>query len=94
MSLVQCPECGANISDQALQCVQCGLPRKRPRGIDKGFCLNYYKLSYRRKLIRTLWLSPVVLMVLAVSKAFFWICLLLLAAQAVYNFAMWQKYEA
>jgi hypothetical protein len=25
-------------------------------GQDKGFCLYYYKLSYRRKLRRTLWL--------------------------------------
>lgn len=27
--------------------------------IDKGFCLNYWRLSYRRKFIRTLWLLPV-----------------------------------
>jgi hypothetical protein len=25
-------------------------------GQDKGFCLYYYKLSYRRKFLRTLWL--------------------------------------
>lgn len=28
-------------------------------GIDKGFCLNYWKLSYRRKFLRDLWM-PVV----------------------------------
>lgn len=26
--------------------------------VDKGFELNYYKLSYRRRFIRTLWLIP------------------------------------
>ena len=26
--------------------------------IDKGFELDYWKLSYRRKFIRTLWLIP------------------------------------
>lgn len=36
-------------------------------GIDKGFCLSYWRLSYRRKLIRTIWLgvlaTPLVLLV-------------------------------
>lgn len=27
----------------------------QPQKIDKGFCLSYSKLSYRRKFIRTLW---------------------------------------
>lgn len=28
MSLVQCPECGATVSDQALACPHCGMPLK------------------------------------------------------------------
>ena len=35
-------------------------------GQDKGFCLSYYKLSYRRKFVRTLWLM-VFAMVLTVA---------------------------
>ena len=33
--------------------------------IDKGFEINYYNLSYRRKFIRTLWMIP--FMILALS---------------------------
>ena len=29
--------------------------------VDKGFEINYYKLTYRRKFIRTLWLFPLLL---------------------------------
>jgi hypothetical protein len=25
-------------------------------GCDRGFCVTYYKLSYRRKFIRTIWM--------------------------------------
>ncbi|MDD3174022.1 MAG: hypothetical protein PHF63_10320 [Herbinix sp.] len=31
--------------------------------VDKGFELNYWKLSYRRKIIRTLWWGLLVIMV-------------------------------
>lgn len=34
---------------------------KNFEGIDSGFCLNYKKLSSRRKFIRTLWFGPVLL---------------------------------
>ena len=27
--------------------------------VDKGFVLNYWRLSYQRKFIRTLWMIPV-----------------------------------
>lgn len=36
--------------------------------IDKGFCLVYNKLSYRRKFIRTLWLLPVYIAILFMGK--------------------------
>ena len=29
--------------------------------VDKGFEVNYYQLTYRRKFIRTLWLFPLLL---------------------------------
>jgi len=42
--------------------------------IDKGFELDYWKLSYRRKFIRTLWLIPLgiiaVMLVWVQSKSF------------------------
>jgi hypothetical protein len=35
------------------------------RGVDRGPCFSYWRLSYRRKLIRTCWFTPVSLAVLA-----------------------------
>ena len=34
-------------------------------GVDKGFCLNYWKLSYRRKFIRNLWQGPLIILIVA-----------------------------
>ncbi|NLP52840.1 hypothetical protein [Bacillus sp. RO1] len=31
---------------------------RKKKKVDKGFALSYYKLSYRRKLIRNLWQLP------------------------------------
>lgn len=36
---------------------------------DKGFQLNYWKLSYRRKFFRTLWLTPICVIVLLLLYA-------------------------
>jgi predicted PurR-regulated permease PerM len=33
--------------------------------VDEGFCWVYWKLSYRRKFIRTLWMTPFVIAVIA-----------------------------
>jgi len=33
--------------------------------VDKGFCWMYWKLSYRRKFIRTLWMTPFLIAVIA-----------------------------
>lgn len=30
------------------------------RKVDRGFCVNYWKLSYRRRMIRDIWLAPFV----------------------------------
>ncbi|MFC0523746.1 ATPase [Pontibacillus salicampi] len=72
---------------------------------DKGFKLNYFALSYRRKLIRTVISAPVV-----ISSAFFLfyspefttmakmlfipILLIVFVLQLIYNFYMWKKKEA
>ena len=37
---------------------------KKTEKIDKGFCLFYWKLSYRRKFIRTLWTIPYAVIVI------------------------------
>jgi len=30
------------------------------RKVDQGFCVNYWRLSYRRRMIRDIWLAPFV----------------------------------
>lgn len=70
---------------------------------DKGFQLNYWKLSYRRKFIRNLWLFPLCL-VLAIFM--FWsgdklmlnrivpVALLVLGGfELIYNYVKWNKHE-
>lgn len=70
--------------------------------IDKGFCVNYWSLSYRRKFLRTVWfggLTTVGVLVLPRSYLFFDLIprnVLLLALpvacafQAVYNYRRWK----
>lgn len=36
----------------------------RNNKVDKGFEINYYNLSYRRKFIRTLWMIPFMILTL------------------------------
>lgn len=74
---------------------------KRCEPVDQGFALCYWKLSYRRKLIRTLWLIPVAMITLfcfhTKVQSYFWTCLLaaafaiLLLIQAIYNYKKWKK---
>jgi hypothetical protein len=73
------------------------------QGIDQGFELLYWKLSHRRKLIRTLWITPLMLLpfflppdqeLLGVPRqGFFWIFVAVLISQAVYNYRKWKKQE-
>lgn len=72
--------------------------------VDKGFEINYNKLSYRRRFIRTLWmlLQGVVVLVLM----YFWkrpwysivitgvIIAIVGTIQAAYNYKLWKKEEA
>ncbi|TFJ93161.1 ATPase [Lentibacillus salicampi] len=72
--------------------------------VDKGFKLNYFKLSYRRKMIRTLTSLPVVILALIVVYFFSdfsilaniiigLLLFLVFAIQLLYNFKMWRKME-
>jgi hypothetical protein len=65
--------------------------------VDKGFKLNYYRLSYRRKMIRTLMSSPIIFLAIIViflytdfsmsAKILFgFTFLMLFVVQLVYNF--------
>lgn len=68
--------------------------------IDKGFSFSYWRLSYRRKLIRTLWTSPVIfLLFLYPEETHFFsldrssviaLAFLAVSAQAYYNYYKWK----
>lgn len=70
--------------------------------VDKGFELRYYKLSHRRKLIRTLWFIPWSIIALAglywigMSNGFIIIAAIVfgstIAIQAIYNYRKWKGY--
>ena len=70
--------------------------------VDKGFELSYYKLSYRRRFIRTLWMIPWAIL------ALFWLqwlgyqyTLVIVGiifavvgfVQAFHNYKLWKKEE-
>lgn len=70
--------------------------------IDKGFSLSYWKLSYRRKFFRTLWLTPVwmVVILLLFHKQSFEVVLILeiiivvsSGVQLLYTYKKWQDEE-
>jgi len=73
--------------------------------VDRGVELNYFRLSYRRKLIRTLMNIPIIILFLIVIYSFSdWGTLantlmgllfaLIFLIQLAYNFFMWKKNEA
>lgn len=69
--------------------------------IDKGFELNYWKLTYRRKLIRTLWTIPFTVLASVYichnAKTIFTKAVLILffviigAIQIIYNYKQYLK---
>jgi len=80
--------------------------RKPGEGIELGFCLNYWDLTYKRKLIRTLWSFPLTIaLMFAMILRFFsftdmglWgVCFFILYSlgwsQVAYTFIMWQREE-
>lgn len=66
---------------------------------DKGFELLYDNLSYRRKLIRTIWLIPIGIIVgiiityiSIITSLFYWLIFVINAVKQVKdNYAMWKK---
>ncbi len=71
--------------------------------VDKGFQLIYWKLSYRRKFIRTLWTTPIFIISIGiivflgdgivVSKIMPLILIILFILQIIYNYINWKKEE-
>ncbi|WP_438313113.1 ATPase [Sporosarcina sp. FA9] len=77
---------------------------KKKNKVDKGFKFNYFGLSYRRKMIRTLVNLPVFVLLLFVIHYFtdwgiptivLWGLLFLIAfiIQLIYNYTMWKRLE-
>lgn len=77
---------------------------KNRQKVDRGFALNYYSLSYRRKFIRSLFgmpiliLSSLVIYILAewpvmLKNAFTISFLIIGILQIMYNYKMWKKDE-
>ncbi len=69
--------------------------------IDKGIVLCYWKLSYRRKFIRTLWMIPIDIVLIIYChitfQSFLWTCIIaivsgiMLLSQAIYNYRKWKN---
>jgi hypothetical protein len=71
-------------------------------GCDEGFCFNYWKLSYRRKFIRTICVGGATLLFLTALYAtrpefrtprvavFAAVIVLLGLIQAIYNYRKWR----
>lgn len=84
-----------------------GWKEKNMNKVDKGFELVYWKLSYRRKFIRTLWMIPWAIVSLIfiqiVGKNYKYtilytilagiIYLVILPIQAIYNYKKWMQEE-
>ncbi|GAA0117423.1 hypothetical protein [Clostridium senegalense] len=70
---------------------------------DKGFELLYYKLSYRRKFLRTLWMTPFLIVCLAIiwlandniilDTIFTIFCVSIYLLQLVFTYFKWKKDE-
>lgn len=70
---------------------------------DKGFQLSYWKLSYRRRFIRDLWMLPFVIIsigfIIWIGDSIFTnivvlvIGLVLFLVQSIYDYSKWKKYE-
>lgn len=71
--------------------------------VDKGFQLIYWKLSYRRKFIRTLWSIPIFVIsigiIIFLGNGIFMsivmplILIILFIIQLIYNYIKWKKDE-
>ena len=69
--------------------------------IDKGFSFSYWRLSYRRKFMRTLWFIPLAVLVIILVQAAYRSYMLtfvsgvfilaVILAQAIYNYKKWKE---
>ncbi len=69
--------------------------------VDKGIELFYWKLSYRRKFIRTIWMFPIFAILIILRHITFQssvqtftigvLIFILLLAQAIYNYKKWKN---
>lgn len=77
---------------------------KNKEKIDKGLVFAYYKLTYRRKWIRTLWSIPfLILCLMVIYKYSEWstnvfilfsgLCIVMIVVEFFYGFYKWSKYE-
>ena len=76
---------------------------KKHEKVDKGIELCYWKLSYRRKLIRTLWMITIAIFIVLCFYITFWSTIwtflvavafaMILLIQAMYNYKKWKKEE-
>jgi ABC-type branched-subunit amino acid transport system permease subunit len=72
-------------------------------GCDKGFCISYWKLSYRRKLVRTAWwfafvFVAAIILLLAypegratLSYGAIAVLAVIFVIQAAYNYIRWKS---
>lgn len=71
--------------------------------VDKGFEVFYWKLSYRRKFIRTLWMIPFLVAIIIIffvlqtnityAVAVSIILLIIFFVQLIYNYKKWKHEE-
>ncbi|WP_313893591.1 hypothetical protein [Psychrobacillus sp.] len=77
---------------------------KNEEKLDSGFVFTYYKLSYRRKMIRTLWMAPIIFLGLLALYRFAdkssndvlilsIITLIIFLIQLTYTYTNWKKSE-
>ncbi|WP_432351971.1 hypothetical protein [Sporosarcina sp. A2] len=78
---------------------------KKSEKVDKGFKVNYFNLSYRRKMIRSLTSLPISILALIfifiyadwsmlANVIFSFLFITAYSGQVLYNFFMWKKVEA
>lgn len=73
------------------------------RKVDKGFHLNYWKLSYRRRFVRNLWMLPLLMAITGMlitrgdstltCRIIPIILLVSSVFELIYNYLKWKKTE-
>ncbi|MCF6136589.1 hypothetical protein [Pseudalkalibacillus berkeleyi] len=77
---------------------------KNREKIDEGFSLIYYKLSYRRKLKRSIWTNSIIALLFTITALtldmdltsfllILFLIFLLSSVEIAYNYRMWRRKE-